>query len=60
MDTTNKLLDVLEQGMYRKHARVVLVTEEISKENVGSHPYTVYNGNTGKRETRYCEKGLIL
>lgn len=29
VDTPNKLLDVLEQGMYRKRARVVLVTEGI-------------------------------
>lgn len=29
VDTPNKLLDVLEQGVYRKRARVVLVTEGI-------------------------------
>lgn len=29
VDTPNKLLDVLEQGMYRKRARVILVTEGI-------------------------------
>lgn len=29
VDTPNKLLDVLEQGVYRKHARIVLVTEGI-------------------------------
>ena len=29
VDTPNKLLNVLEQGVYRKHARIVLVTEGI-------------------------------